>query len=59
MQIKDNNLQKLTGFVNGPKDTPYEGGLYQVDIELEDSYPFVPPKMKFVTKVGNQAGQRL
>eukprot|EP00798_Chlamydomonas_sp_ICE-L_P015782 gene15782-21905_t len=49
--IKDNNLQKLTGYVPGPKDTPYEGGLYQVDIDLEDSYPFMPPKMRFVTRV--------
>jgi len=25
---------------------------YEVDIFLEDQYPFVPPKMRFVTKVG-------
>ncbi|KAG2499182.1 hypothetical protein HYH03_002763 [Edaphochlamys debaryana] len=45
------DLQHLTGFVQGPKDTPYEGGIFKVEITLENSYPFVPPKMKFLTKV--------
>lgn len=31
--------------------TPYEGGLFSVDIQLGDSYPFEPPKMVFITKV--------
>ena len=52
VQINDgSNIQRLTGFVKGPKDSPYEGGLFTVDITLEGSYPFVPPKMRFVTKV--------
>jgi ubiquitin-protein ligase len=28
------SLTKLTGFVEGPRDTPYEGGYFVVDIEL-------------------------
>ncbi len=40
-----------TGSVPGPKDTPYEGGLFQVDIQLDDQYPYVPPKMRFITRV--------
>ena len=28
------DLTKLTGFVEGPRDTPYEGGYFVVDIEL-------------------------
>lgn len=39
------------GFVPGPKDTAYDGGLFMVDIQLDAQYPFVPPKMKFVTRV--------
>ncbi len=35
----------------GPKDTPYDGGVFKVDIQLDDQYPFVPPKMKFTTRV--------
>lgn len=26
ISYNENNLQKLTGYVPGPKDTPYEGG---------------------------------
>merc|ERR1711879_769710 len=44
-------MGKMKGCLPGPKDTPYEGGLFFVDIELEDSYPFTPPKMRFSTKV--------
>lgn len=52
VQLKDGtNIQRLLGFVPGPKDTPYDGGLFMVDITLDDQYPFVPPKMKFITKV--------
>lgn len=36
---------------SGPKDTPYDSGVFYVDIELDDQYPFVPPKMRFITKV--------
>jgi ubiquitin-conjugating enzyme (huntingtin interacting protein 2) len=49
--IKDGNLQKLVGIVPGPKDTPYENGMFKVEIELASQYPFVPPKMRFTTKV--------
>ncbi|KAG1655377.1 hypothetical protein FOA52_012676 [Chlamydomonas sp. UWO 241] len=45
------SLQHLIGVVPGPSDTPYEGGSFQVDIKLCDSYPFAPPKMRFTTKV--------
>lgn len=40
----------LTGSINGPADTPYGGGVFFVDIAIPKEYPFVPPKMKFVTK---------
>ncbi len=48
---KQNSMQYLLGCLPGPKDTPYDGGIYYVDIELDDQYPFVPPKMRFITKV--------
>merc|ERR1719217_1097717 len=37
--------------IKGPVSTPYEGGKFAVDIVLPSDYPFVPPKMKFDTKV--------
>eukprot|EP00889_Picochlorum_renovo_P007666 jgi/Picre1/34696/NNA_002164.t1 len=46
----DSSIKYMIGSLEGPTDTPYEGGLFYVDIELDDQYPFVPPKMKFITK---------
>jgi ubiquitin-protein ligase len=35
------------GYIEGPVDSPYEGGLFQIDIVIPPEYPFKPPKMKF------------
>ena len=45
------NMQHLKATIKGPMDSPYEGGVFQVDIVIPDSYPFEPPKCKFVTRV--------
>lgn len=50
-EVVDDNLQHLIGCVPGPKDTPYEGGVFRVDIQLDAQYPFAPPKMRFMTRV--------
>ena len=50
---EENSIQEMIGSLSGPKDTPYEGGLFYVDIKLDDQYPFAPPKMKFSTSPEN------
>ena len=37
--------------VDGPKDSPYEGGKFQLEIYLPEEYPMVPPKVLFKTKI--------
>jgi len=49
--IDGSNIMHLRGWFPGPPETPYEGGTYYVDIQLPDNYPFVPPKMKFETRM--------
>ena len=39
------------GYIQGPEDTVYHGGLYQIDISLPPEYPYKPPKMRFETKI--------
>jgi len=37
--------------IEGPPNTPYEGGFFCLLIEFEEGYPFVPPKIQFTTPV--------
>eukprot|EP00455_Lapot_gusevi_P049547 TRINITY_DN7041_c0_g3_i7.p1 TRINITY_DN7041_c0_g3~~TRINITY_DN7041_c0_g3_i7.p1 ORF type:complete len:193 (+),score=40.49 TRINITY_DN7041_c0_g3_i7:81-659(+) len=50
-KLVDNQLNHWKGYLTGPADTPYAGGLFVVDIQIPENYPFVPPKMRFDTKV--------
>lgn len=45
------DMRHWKGRIAGPHGTPYEGGTFYVDIRLPDDYPFVPPKMKFETRL--------
>lgn len=47
----ESDLTHLTGYFKGPPGTPYEGGVFQVDINIPNEYPFKPPQMKFLTKI--------
>lgn len=47
----ENDLTHLTGFFKGPPSTPYQGGIFQVDIKIPNEYPFKPPQMRFTTKI--------
>ena len=37
--------------LRGPKDTPYENGIFDVEILLPEDYPMSPPKVLFITKI--------
>ncbi|XP_002168321.2 ubiquitin-conjugating enzyme E2-22 kDa [Hydra vulgaris] len=45
------SFTKLKGEIVGPPDTPYENGRFKLDINIPETYPFNPPKIKFLTKI--------
>jgi len=44
-------LAHWQGYIAGPADSPYEGGIFYLYIQLPLNYPFDPPIVKFLTKI--------
>lgn len=44
-------LFKWTATIQGPPASPYEGGAFDVHIQIPIDYPFKPPIVNFTTKV--------
>ena len=37
--------------IAGPSETPFEGGMFDLELFLPEEYPMVPPKVLFRTKI--------
>ncbi|KAI9631970.1 ubiquitin-conjugating enzyme/RWD-like protein [Dioszegia hungarica] len=47
----ESNIFMWRATLPGPQGSPYEGGIFEVDIRIPENYPFAPPQIQFVTKV--------
>jgi ubiquitin-protein ligase len=47
----DDSLDKVLASIEGPPETPYEGGVFWITVKLPENDPYGPPLMRFHTKV--------
>ena len=51
-RITDENYFDWILIIFGPKDSSFEGGIFKLEIKINpEEYPFVAPKVKFITKI--------
>lgn len=47
----DNLLTRLEAQIEGPEGTVYAKGIFKLEIQVPERYPFEPPNVKFVTPI--------
>lgn len=47
----EDNMRYFSVAIAGPADSPFEGGLFRLELFLPSDYPMGPPKVRFLTKI--------
>ncbi|GLC39459.1 Ubiquitin-conjugating enzyme E2 36 [Pleodorina starrii] len=47
----EENLRYFNVMILGPQQSPYEGGVFKLELFLPEDYPMAPPKVRFLTKI--------
>ncbi|KAJ1728091.1 hypothetical protein LPJ61_004225 [Coemansia biformis] len=51
VQVNEDTLSEINATIDGPQDTPYEGGRFLVRLTIDECFPDTPPKGVFVTRI--------
>ena len=49
--LDNGNLYKWKAFITGPDNTPYEGGMFLLEVNFPDNYPSSAPQVFFKTPI--------
>jgi hypothetical protein len=55
VRYSSSRLDMMKVLIVGPRNTPYEGGLFEFDLFCPMAYPNEPPRMQFMTTGGGTA----
>eukprot|EP01114_Cavostelium_apophysatum_P006060 TRINITY_DN17263_c0_g1_i1.p1 TRINITY_DN17263_c0_g1~~TRINITY_DN17263_c0_g1_i1.p1 ORF type:complete len:150 (-),score=26.58 TRINITY_DN17263_c0_g1_i1:63-512(-) len=47
----EDNLRYFNVIIAGPSGSPFEGGIFKLELFLTEDYPMAPPKVRFLTKI--------
>jgi ubiquitin-conjugating enzyme E2 N len=47
----EDNLRYFNVIIAGPAGSPFEGGIFKLELFLTEEYPMAPPKVRFLTKI--------
>ncbi|GAQ84201.1 ubiquitin-conjugating enzyme [Klebsormidium nitens] len=47
----ESNIYRWTAYIKGPAETPYDGGTFQLSINVPENYPLTPPVVRCNTKI--------
>ncbi|GMM48315.1 E2 ubiquitin-conjugating protein [Pichia kluyveri] len=47
----EENLRYFDVLLDGPSGSPYENGVFKLELFLPDDYPMAPPMVRFLTKI--------
>jgi ubiquitin-conjugating enzyme E2 G2 len=54
--VSEDDMFVWEALIQGPEDTPFEGGIFPAELKFPRDYPLAPPKMKFVVDVWHPNG---
>ena len=51
--IDESNIYTWSIKFKGPKDSPYERGIFHLKVDFPNDYPFKYPQIKFITPISS------
>jgi hypothetical protein len=55
--IDEDNVFEWEAMIQGPEETPFEGGIFPATLTFPKDYPLSPPSMKFTCEVFHPNGE--